>query len=294
METRRLGRIGHQSTVLIYGAAALAEVSQATADVSIQEALDAGVNHFDVAHSYGDAEERLGPWMPRIRDRIFLATKTGDRDQTSAYASIVDSLRRLSTSHVDLLQLHAVCTMAELDEVSGPDGALQGALRAQSEGLVTDIGITGHGRIAAVVHAEALRRFPFASVLTPLNAVLWRDPEFRDNFAALTEQARSSDTAMMTIKTAARQNWPGSIEGQPAENTTHATWYQPMTDAEMIRAAVSFVLSFPQVTGFATAGDVRLLAAQVAAEAHRMSQPEAEEYLADVPDYSSPFLAMPW
>ena len=80
MERRRLGRLGHESSVLIYGAAALGEVDQATADASIQEALDAGINHFDVAADYGDAELRLGPWMPRIRDDIFLATKTGLRD----------------------------------------------------------------------------------------------------------------------------------------------------------------------------------------------------------------------
>ena len=84
MEMRRLGRLGHQSSVLIYGAAALADVSQDVADASIQEALDGGINHFDVAASYGDAELRLGPWMPEIRDRIFLATKTGRRDRESA------------------------------------------------------------------------------------------------------------------------------------------------------------------------------------------------------------------
>ncbi|HZC27478.1 MAG TPA: aldo/keto reductase, partial [Actinopolymorphaceae bacterium] len=92
MEKRRLGRLGHQSSVLIYGAAALAEVSQDVADQSVQEALDAGINHFDVAASYGDAELRLGPWMPRIRDRIFLSTKTGKRDKESAWAEINRSL----------------------------------------------------------------------------------------------------------------------------------------------------------------------------------------------------------
>src|SRR5215210_7615313 len=108
VEKRRLGRLGHQSTVLIYGAAALGDVAQDVADRSIQEALDGGINHVDVAASYGEAELRLGPWMPQIRERIFLATKTGQRDRESAWREINASLERLQTDRVDLLQLHAV------------------------------------------------------------------------------------------------------------------------------------------------------------------------------------------
>jgi len=119
MEKRRLGRLGHQSSVLIYGAAALSEVSQDVADASIQEALDGGINHFDVAASYGEAELRLGPWMPRIRDQIFLATKTGRRDRESAWREINESLERLQTDRVDLLQLHAVGDLGELDLATG-------------------------------------------------------------------------------------------------------------------------------------------------------------------------------
>src|SRR3954463_8147806 len=145
MELRRLGRLGHLSSVVIYGAAALGDVDQSTADRSVQEALDAGINHFDVAASYGDAELRLGPWIPRIRDQIFLATKTGDRDRESAWASINRSLERLQTDHVDLIQLHAVGDLDELDKVTGPGGALEAATRAQEEGLVGAVGITGHG-----------------------------------------------------------------------------------------------------------------------------------------------------
>ena len=125
METRRLGRIGHQSSVLIYGGAALSAVPQDVADRSVQEALDGGINHFDVAASYGDAELRLAPWMPRIRSSIFLASKTGDRDADGAWASINRSLERLQTDHLDLIQLHGVGDLEELDQVTGPGGALQ-------------------------------------------------------------------------------------------------------------------------------------------------------------------------
>src|SRR5690348_1398526 len=208
MERRRLGRLGHQSSVLIYGAAALSEVDQDTADRSVQEALDAGINHFDVAADYGDAELRLGPWMSRIRNDIFLATKTGDRDEEGAWRSINRSLERLQTDRVDLLQLHAVGDLDELDKVSGPKGALAAASRAQDEGLIGAVGITGHGTQAAATHLEGLRRFPFATVLTPLNPVLWRQSSFRDAWTALVDEIRSQDAGLMTIKTVSRRNWP--------------------------------------------------------------------------------------
>ena len=215
MEHRRLGRLGNETSVLIYGAAALSEVDQDTADRSISEALDAGIDHFDVAASYGDAELRLGPWMDRIRDRIFLATKTGDRERDAARASIERSLQRLQTDHVDLLQLHAVGDLEELDRVTGPDGALEGALQALDEGLVGAIGITGHGAHAPATHLEALRRYPFATVLTPLNPVLWSDPAYRADYEALVAEVQHQDAGLMIIKTVSRRNWPGR-PGRPA------------------------------------------------------------------------------
>lgn len=287
MEQRRLGRLGHQSSVLIYGAAALSEVDQDTADRSIQEALDAGINHFDVAADYGDAELRLGPWMPRIRNDIFLATKTGDRDEEGAWRSINRSLERLQTDRVDLLQLHAVGDLVELDKVTGPNGALAAASRAQDEGLIGAVGITGHGTQAAATHLEGLRRFPFATVLTPLNPVLWRQPSFRDTWAALVDEVRRQDAGLMTIKTVSRRNWP---EGSTQE---YATWYEPYQDADRIRAAVSWVLAHEEITGLATAGDVRLLGMIVEAERSRLDAADAELALMDDPDYSSPFLNMP-
>ena len=286
MEYRRLGRLGHESSVLLYGGAALSQVDQDTADRSIQQALDAGINHFDFAASYGDAELRLGPWIPRIRQDIFLATKTGDRDREGAWASINRSLERLQTDHVDLLQLHAVGDLDELGKVLGKDGAIEAAVRAKDEGLIGDIGITGHGEHAAPTHLEALRRFPFATVLTPLNPVLWRDPVFRANYEALVEEVRRQDAGLMTIKTASRRNWPEGAE------QTHATWYEPFTDDERIRASVSWVLAHDEITGLATSGDVRLLGAIIEAERDRLAPADAETLLERDPEYSSPFLHM--
>src|SRR4051794_26011855 len=288
MEKRRLGRLEHQSSVLIYGAAALADVSQDVADRSIQQALDGGINHFDAAAGYGDAELRLGPWMPQIRDRIFLATKTGLRDRESAWRQINESLERLNTDHVDLLQLHAIGDVAELDRATAPGGALEGAVRAQEEGLTGAIGITGHGDEAPATHLEGLRRHPFATVLTPLNPVLWRDASYRADYQALVDEVRRQDTGLMTIKTVSRRNWPDDT------GHTHATWYEPYADQDRITAAVSWVLSHPEVTGIPTAGDVGLLGMLVHAEQNRISPSEAEEQLTSDGEYSSPFLSMPF
>ena len=288
METRRLGRLQHQSSVLIYGGAALSDVTQDVADRSIQEALDAGINHFDVAASYGSAELRLGPWMPQIRDRIFLATKTGRRDRESAWREINASLERLRTDRVDLLQLHTIGDVSELDLATGAGGALEAATRAVDEGLTSAVGITGHGSDAAATHLEALQRYPFATVLTPLNPVLWRDQAYRASYAALVEEVRRQGAGLMTIKTVSRRNWPAGAEH------THTTWYEPYDDQARITAAVSWVLAHDEVTGIPTAGDVSLLRLFVEAERHRVDASEAEQRLTSDDEYSSPFIAMPF
>ena len=289
MEHRRLGRSGHQSSVLIYGAAALAEVDQPTADASIQLALDAGINHFDVAASYGDAELRLGPWMPAIRERIFLATKTGLRDREAAWAQINHSLERLQTDRLDLIQIHAVGDTEELDLVTRPGGALEAVVRAREEGLASAIGITGHGHHAPATHLEALRRFPFDTVLTPLNWVLAQDPDYLADYQVLVAEIQAQDAGLMIIKAASRRNWP-----EPVEHT-YTTWYEPFDDQQRISAAVAWVLSHPEVTGIATPGDVRLLPLLIQAERRlgELGLAEAEQVLGHAPDYSSPFINIP-
>jgi aryl-alcohol dehydrogenase-like predicted oxidoreductase len=287
MERRRLGRIGHDSSVLIYGAAALSEVDQDTADASLAEALAAGINHFDVARDYGEAEVRMAPWLREHRGGIFLATKTGRREAETAWRGINESLERLGVDSVDLLQLHAVGDLEELDKATAPDGALKAAIRAQDEGLAANIGITGHGHTAPGTHLEALRRHPFATVLTPLNPALWARPDYRTDYEALVAEARAQDVGLMVIKTVSRRNWPEGSDHR------YATWYEPQSEPAKIRAAVSWALSHDEVTGLATPGDVRLLRHVVAAEQDRMPADEAEAFLTGDPAYSSPFVAMP-
>lgn len=285
METRQLGRLGHHSSVIIYGGAALSQVTQDEADASIQTALDGGINHFDTAASYGESELRLGPWMPRIRDRIFLATKTGERERDAAMASIERSLERLQTDHLDLIQLHSVGNLEDLDRVTGPGGALEAAIAAREQGLVRGIGITGHGHQAPAVHREALRRFPFDTVLTPLNRQLYRDPQYALDFDALVAEAQRQEVGLMIIKSVARRPW------QQADERTHTTWYEPLVEQAQIDAAVAFVLSRREVTGIATAGDVQLIPRIIdaASRANSVGLTEIDLALPAAVEYVSPF-----
>ena len=263
MEYRRLGRLGHESSVLIYGAASLGQVTQEVADASIAEALAAGVNHVDVAASYGDAEVRLGAMMDDLRPRVFLATKTGDRDAESAWASINRSLERLRTDRLDLVQLHEVGSLDTLDEVTRPGGALEALVRARDEGLTTGIGITGHAHTAPATHLEALRRFDFDTVLTPLNRRLWHVPGYAEDYTALASETRARDVGLMTIKMIAKRNWPGE--------RAFATWYEPFTEQRMITASLAWLLNgHREVTGLATAGETKLLARVIQGERDRV------------------------
>lgn len=290
MEYRRLGRLGHQSSVLIYGAAALGDVSQDVADRSLDEALDSGINHIDVAASYGDAELRVGAAMHRLRDRIFLATKTGERSVDDAWRQINVSLERLQTDRVDLLQLHAVGDLEDLDRATAADGALHAAVRAREEGLVGAVGITGHGHEAPATHLEALRRYPFATVLTPINPVLARNADYLRAYDALVEEVQRQDVGLMIIKTVSQRNWPDGAD------KTYTTWYEPLDEQSPITAAVAWVLSHDEVTGIATPSDVRLLPLLVRAEQerHSLSRDDAAEALRGEPDYSSPFITIPF
>jgi aryl-alcohol dehydrogenase-like predicted oxidoreductase len=251
METRRLGRTGHMSSVAIFGAAALSDVSQDQADQSIQAALSAGVNHIDVAPSYGEAELRLGPWIPKIRDRVFLGCKTEQRTKDGAWAELRRSLGRLQTDSLDLYQFHAVTSMDELDLVTQPGGALEAAIEAKKMGLTRFIGITGHGIHAPEVFLEALRRFDFDTVLFPINFVQYGNPVFRKNAEELVKTCRLKDVGTMIIKAICRGPW-----GENAHR--FSTWYEPFTEMEDIQPAVNFALS-QDITGLCTSGDVTIL-----------------------------------
>lgn len=251
MQTRRFGRTEHKSTVAIFGAAAFWEISQADADKVMEQVIEAGINHIDVAPSYGQAEERIGPWMPRERSRFFLGCKTMERTRDGAWAELHQSLKRLQTEQFDLYQLHAITSMDELDKATVKGGALDAAIEAQKAGLTHYIGITSHGAQAPAIYLEALRRFDFDSILFPLNHVQMANPEYRVSAETLIAECQKKDVGTMVIKTITKGPWGDKTQ-------TATTWYEPFETQEEIQACVNFALSYP-VTGLCTAGDARLL-----------------------------------
>ncbi|HEY5729876.1 MAG TPA: aldo/keto reductase [Anaerolineales bacterium] len=273
METRRFGRTGHMSTVAIFGAAAFWEISQADADKVMEQVIEAGVNHIDVAPSYGQAEERVGPWMSRERERFFLGCKTMERMKQDAWNEMERSLKRMQTESFDLYQCHAITTMEELDAVTMKGGALEAFVEARQRGLIKFIGITGHGADAPKIYLEALRRFDFDSVLFPLNFVQMANPEFRKNAEELIATCKAKDVGTMVIKTITKGPW-----GEKQKTAT--TWYEPFDKADEIQRAVNFALSY-DVTGLCTAGDTRVLPLVVDAceNFNRMDRAEMEEMI---------------
>jgi aryl-alcohol dehydrogenase-like predicted oxidoreductase len=284
MERRRLGRTGHQSSVVTLGTAAIGRVEQVVADRAIQAALDAGVNHVDVAPTYGDAELRLQPWMPRIRDRVFLGCKTRERTREAARAQLHRSLERLGVDRFDLYQLHSVGKPADLDDCTKPGGALEALVEARAEGLVRWLGITGHTHDAPRTHLEALRRFDFDTVMFPLNFVLWADSAYRRDAETLLETCRQRDVGVHVIKAVAKDPW-----GERPK--THTTWYEPFTDPAIIDRAVAFVLSQPVAT-LCSVGDVGVLPLVLSAAArYRPLDAEAQAaLLATAGAYHTPFV----
>jgi len=251
MEKRRFGRSGHMSTVAIFGAAAFWEIEQQDADRVMEMVIEAGVNHIDVAPSYGQAEQRVGPWMPRERERFFLGCKTMERTKEGAWDEMQSSLRFLKTDYFDLYQLHAITNQEELDACTMTGGALEALVEAQRHGLTRQIGITGHGVDAPRLFIEALNRFDFDSILFPLNFVQMSMPAFRKDAEALIALCNEKDVGTMIIKTITKGPWRD-------KEKTATTWYEPFDQMEKIQEAVNFALSY-DVTGLCTAGDINVL-----------------------------------
>ncbi len=283
MQTRRFGRTGHQSSVAIFGAAALGKLDQKDTDQAMEKVIAAGVNHIDVAPSYGNAEERLGPWMACERNRFFLGCKTTERTKAGAEAELRRSLERLCVDAFDLYQLHAIKTMEELDQVTAPGGALAAAVDARARGLTRFIGITGHGIDVPAVFLEALRRFDFDSVLFPLNFVQYANPAYRREAEALMAECRARDVGTMVIKSICAAPWG---EGPRAYNT----WYRPFDDIDHIQPCVDFVLS-QDITGLCTAADHRVLPLVLQACENLKPMPAArqEELIATANEYEPLF-----
>lgn len=275
MERRRLGRTGHKSSVLTLGCYAIGFISQREADEIIKLALDHGVNHVDVAPTYGEAELKLQRWMREHRDDLFLACKTRERTREGAAAEIRRSLERLGVDHFDLYQLHGLDDPRELDVVLGEGGAMEAIMAAREEGVIRHIGITSHNPLTAV---EAIRRFDFDTVLFPLNYILLRHAVPENDYRPLLKLAEERDMGTIAMKAFTKQPWP-------TDERRYQTWYEPWDTQPEIDRALWFALS-QGVTTAASAGDPKLFPSMVdAAERYRhLSRGEQKELVASAAD----------
>jgi aryl-alcohol dehydrogenase-like predicted oxidoreductase len=264
------GRTGHTSTRIIFGAAAFWKCTPAVGERTLAMLLEHGINHIDVAASYGEAEDHVGPWMETHRVRFFLATKTGERGYEGAKSELTRSLERLRVDSIDLWQLHNLVDETEWEMAMAPGGALEAAIEARDEGLVRFIGVTGHGVTVAEMHRRSLERFSFDSVLLPLNHTMMQNPIYAADFEVLTRICREQGVAMQTIKSLAVGAW-----GEGDERTTR-TWYEALTEQPDIDLAVHWVLGHEGMF-LNTASDIGLLAKILdAIERYKASPTEAE------------------
>jgi len=270
--TAGFGRTGHMSTRTIFGAAALSRVTQGVADRTLEVLLRHGVNHIDVAASYGDAELRIRPWLEREPGRFFVATKTDARKSKEARDELHRSLERLGVDHVDLWQLHNLADPIEWDIALGPGGVIEAAVEARDQSLVRFIGVTGHGAQIAANHRRSLERFDFDSVLLPYNFVTMRLPYYAENFEALARTCAERNVAVQTIKSIALRPWRG-------RDHTRGTWYEPLESQADIDLAVWWVLGRPGLF-LNTAGDVDLLPLVLDAAARFEKRPEEAQMAA--------------
>jgi aryl-alcohol dehydrogenase-like predicted oxidoreductase len=275
--TAPFGQTGHQSTRVIFGAAALGAMSQQRADATMASVSEWGINHIDTAASYGESEDRLKPWLAEHRSEVFLATKTGERSGVAARAQLEKSLERMGVDHIDLVQLHNLVEEDEWETAHGDGGAVAALAQARDEGLVSNVGVTGHGLRIAGMHLRSLERFDFASILLPINFILLDDPAYRSDVETLLALCAERGVAVQTIKAIARGRWSDGATSGPGR----FSWYDPLTDPEPISRAVRFVLSHEQLF-LNTTSDARLLPMIVEAAAGDISAPDDEELRNDI------------
>lgn len=263
------GTTGHQSSRAIFGAAALGAMKQDRADRTLELIQQWGLNHIDVAASYGDAELRLAPWLKHYRDSVFLASKTGHRTYEKAKKQIHASLERMQVDQIDLIQMHNLTQADQWETAMGSGGAMEALLEAKEQGLVRFLGVTGHGTYAPAMHLQSLEAYPFDSILVPYNYAMMQQPQYADDFNALYNMCQNRGVAMQTIKSIAARRW------QDDDEEKRFSWYRPITDADAMKRAIDFVLSRENLF-VNTSSDATLLELSLDA----IAQPTAEVDLA--------------
>jgi aryl-alcohol dehydrogenase-like predicted oxidoreductase len=247
MEKRQYGKTDIMLSVVGFGGIMVMNEEPPAASRFVAQAVERGINYFDVAPSYGNAEERLGPALEPYRRSVFLACKTEKRTAQEASTALGESLRRMRTDHFDLYQLHAVTTMEEVEQITGPGGALETFVKAREQGLVRYLGFSAHSEEAALA---LLDRFAFDSILFPVNWVCWHQGKFGPQVLA---KAQEQGLGILALKALAKRKWKEGEERKWAK-----CWYAPVDTFEEAALALRFALSQP-VTAAVSPGHAELL-----------------------------------
>jgi aryl-alcohol dehydrogenase-like predicted oxidoreductase len=261
------GLTGHTSTRIIFGAAGVSDATPAQLEETLQTLLDYGINHIDVAASYGkgECEKRIGTWMDEHRERFFLATKTGMRTYQEAKDEFHASLDRLKVSSVDLIQMHNLTDTEDWETAFGRNGALEALVEAKEKGLTRFIGVTGHGLTAPAMHLRSIERFDCSSVLFPCNYPLISVPDYGADFARLVDTCRGKGIAVQAIKSIARRPWEERAK-------TRDTWYEPLEEQDELAMAVHWILGHDEIF-LISSSDVTLLPRILKSAANFEGQP---------------------
>lgn len=234
MERRRLGKTNAKLSIVGFGGIIVMNEEPRSASKIVAQAIDRGINYFDVAPSYGNAEEILGPALEPYRNSVFLACKTLERTKEKAMAELTRSLKRLRTNRLDLYQLHGVTTLEEVETIMGKGGAIEAFKEARELGLVKYIGFSAHSEEAALA---LLERFDFDSILFPFNWVCW----YRGHFGPrVLEAAEEKGVGILALKSLAKRKWR-----ENEERKWPKCWYAPVDGPEEASLAFRFTLSLP-------------------------------------------------
>jgi aryl-alcohol dehydrogenase-like predicted oxidoreductase len=266
LERRSLGRTGERLSIVGFGGIVVKDATTTEAAERVAHAIDRGVNYFDVAPSYGNAEQMLGPALAPYRKQVFLACKTQKRDRAGATAELEQSLAHMRTDHFDLYQLHAVTTAADVDQIVAAGGALEAFVAARKAGKVRFLGFSAHSVTAALALMD---RFAFDTILFPINFATW----YAGNFGPqVLDVAQRKQMGILALKAMARRPWP---EG--ATKTHPKCWYEPLGDEAAAREGLRFTLSHP-VTAAIPPGDELLfrMALDLAATLEPLSAAEVD------------------
>lgn len=234
---RRFGRADDMISIIGFGGIVVKSVTAKKASRYVAEAIERGVNYFDVAPTYGNAQERLGPALKPFREKCFLACKTTKRDAAGSMKELETSLQTLQTDHVDLYQLHAITKPEDVEQAFAPGGAMETFKKARTQGKVRYLGFSAHSEEAA--HA-ALDRFDFDSIMFPLGFPTWIKGEFGPS---VHKRAKETDRGIIAIKATAHQRWPKSIKN--GERRWNKTWYAPFDAVDKAALGLRFTLHLP-------------------------------------------------